>query len=90
MLDLASMEASQAEVNQTANALAAEMRVSQSASPALNDTLYLLIRWHMNVIYPRLWTMPVDAVQSLVQTAAEAVPDLGGPQGGNQTLSKAA
>lgn len=91
MLDLASMEASQAEVNQTANALAAEMRVAEGASPALNDTLYLLIRWHLSVIYPRLWTMPVDAVQTLVQSAAEAVPDVGAPpNGGDPLLSKAA
>ena len=86
MLDLASMEASQAEVNQTANALAAEMRATETASPALNDTLYLMIRWHLNVIYPRLWTMPLDAVQSLVQTAALAVPDAGGPTDGNDNM----
>ena len=86
MLDLASMEASQAEVNQTANALAAEMRATEIASPALNDTLYLMIRWHLNVIYPRLWTMPLDAVQSLVQTAALAVPDAGGPTDGNDNM----
>ena len=91
MLDLASMEASQAEVNQTANALASEMRVTGAASPALNDTLYLMIRWHLSVIYPRLWTMPLDAVQSLVQNAAETVPDMGDPsKGDDPLLSKAA
>lgn len=75
MLDLASMEASQAEVNQTANALAAEMRIAEGDTTAMNDTLYLLIRWHMNVIYPRLWSLPEDTIQSLVRDAAQAVPD---------------
>ncbi|MDA8586339.1 hypothetical protein N9L47_08730 [Rhodobacteraceae bacterium] len=76
MLDLASMEASQAEVNLTANALAAEMRLTDEANTAMNDTLYLLIRWHMSVIYPRLWTLPETSIQSLVRDAAEAIPDL--------------
>ncbi len=75
MLDLASMEASQAEVNQTANALAAELQVSEDVNSAMNDTLFLLIRWHMNVIYPRLWTLPEDTIQSLVRDAAQAMPD---------------
>lgn len=86
MLDLASKEASQAEVNQTANALASEMRVTNTDCSAMNDTLYLLIRWHMKVIYPRLWTLPVDHVQSLVKSAAEAVPDDGLPTGGKSSL----
>ncbi len=76
MLDLASMEASQAEVNQTANALASELRVSGEDSIAMTDTLYVLIRWHLAVIYPRLWSMPETTVQSLVRDAAEAVPDM--------------
>jgi hypothetical protein len=75
MLDLASKDASQAEVNQTANALASEMRATATDCSAMNDTLYLLTRWHLKVIYPRLWTMPLDSVQSLVRSAAEAVPD---------------
>ncbi|MCV6592194.1 MAG: hypothetical protein OIF48_04525 [Silicimonas sp.] len=76
MLDLASMEASQAEVNQTANALAAELRLAED-SEALNDTLFMMIRGHMNVIYPRLWALPVDHVQTLVKSAALALPDMG-------------
>ena len=75
MLDLASMEASQAEVNQTANALAVESRMLGDAQ-ALSDTLYLLIRGHMEVIYPRLWTLPEERVQSLVRDAAMAIPDI--------------
>ena len=92
MLDLASLEASQAEVNQTANALAAEMRMSGNTCDAMNDTLYLLIRWHMNVIYPRLWTLPEDSIQSLVRDAAEAVPDIGAMPANTSepTLSRAA
>ena len=86
MLDLASKDASQAEVNQTANALAAEMRVTSTNCSAMNDTLYLLIRWHLKVIYPRLWTLPLDNVQTLVRSAAEALPDDGMPQNGKGGL----
>ena len=76
MLDLASMEASQAEVNQTANALALETRALRPDNQALKDTLYLLISSHMTVIYPRLWSMPEPRVQSLVQDAAHALGDI--------------
>lgn len=84
MLDLASTEATQAEVNQTANALASELRVSGSANSAMNDTLLVLIRWHLDVIYPRLWSMPENTIQTLVRDAAEAVPDMG--PGGDDEL----
>ena len=76
MLDLASTEATQAEVNQTANALASELRVSGDANSAMKDTLLVLIRWHLDVIYPRLWSVPENAIQTLVRDAAEAVPDM--------------
>lgn len=75
MLDLAAMSASQSEVNQTASALAAELRATGSASLALSDTLYMLIRSYLQVIYPRHWTMPLDAVQRLVSEAVEVIPD---------------
>ena len=74
MLDLASMEASQAEVNQAANALAVEVRADPNQNLALSDTLYLMIQSHMEVIYPRLWTLPQDDVQALVKEAAEVIP----------------
>ena len=77
MLDLASTDASQAEINQTANALAAEMRIADTDCTALNDTLYVLIRWHLEVIYPRLWSLSEASIQALVRDAAEAVPDSG-------------
>ena len=76
MLDLASNEATQAEVNQTANALAAELRISDNANAAMKDTLLVLISWHLDVIYPRLWSVPETAIQNLVRDAAEAVPDM--------------
>ena len=84
MLDLASTEATQAEVNQTANALASELRVSGDANSAMKDTLLVLIRWHLDVIYPRLWSVPEAAIQTLVRDAAEAVPDMNA--GGSDTF----
>lgn len=90
MLDLASLEASQAEVNQTANALASELRVASDANTAMNDTLYVLIRWHLNVIYPRLWSMPEPTIQDLVRVAAEAVPDINPSANDDALVSQAA
>ncbi len=75
MLDLASMSASQSEVNQTANALAAELRATGGTSLALSDTLYMLIRSYLSVIYPRHWTIALDAVQILVKEATDVMPD---------------
>lgn len=89
MLDLASTEATQAEVNQTANALASELRVSGGTNSAMNDTLLVLIRWHLDVIYPRLWSVPENTIQTLVRDAAEAVPDMG-PSGSENLEFKAA
>ena len=74
MLDLASLEASQAEVNQAANALAAEVRADHNQNLALSDTLYMVIQDYLEVIYPRLWTWPQDDVQAIVQEAADVIP----------------
>ena len=75
MLDLASISASQAEVNQTANALAAELKASGNDNVVLSDTLYMLVRSHLRVIYPRLWTVSTDAIQKLVAEAADIIPE---------------
>ena len=74
MLDLASMQATQAEVNQTANALASEVRADHNQCLALSDTLFLVIQGHLQVIYPRLWTMRQDDIQALVREAAAIIP----------------
>lgn len=74
MLDLASMSASQSEINQTANALAAEIRACNTPSLALSDTLYMMISSYLTVIYPRHWTVSLDDVQALVDEAFNVLP----------------
>jgi hypothetical protein len=77
ILDLASHSATQAEVNWSAAALAAEIETGNPDHALLfKDTLFILLRRHMHVIYPRLWGMPADAVQDVVAEAALAAPDI--------------
>jgi hypothetical protein len=84
MLDLATMSATQAEVNRMADALAGEIRtIGADAAPvALKDTLYLLIRNEMKVLYPNLWTISDDAIRSFIREATDALPDLGSDEFG--------
>lgn len=78
MLDLATMSATQAEVNRTADMLAGEIRAVGAAAPlALKDTLLMLVRSELRVLYPRLWTISEDAIRGLVEEAREKVPDTG-------------
>lgn len=75
MLDLATMSATQAEVNRMADALAGEIRaIGENAPIALKDTLLMLIRNEMTVLYPRLWTISDDAIRAFVREAREALP----------------
>lgn len=77
MLDLATMEATQAEVNRTADALAGEIRAAGADAPlALKDTLLLLVQSELRVLYPRLWTISEDAIRSIVDEAKEVVPSI--------------
>lgn len=77
VLDLATMSATQAEVNRMADALAGEIRAIGADAPvALQDTLYMLIKNEMNVLYPQLWTISEDAIRSFVSQATDALPDL--------------
>ncbi|MGR3512616.1 MAG: hypothetical protein ACU0GG_07605 [Paracoccaceae bacterium] len=77
MLDLATLSATQAEVNRVADALAGEIRAigGEEAPVALKDTLFQLIRHEMKVLYPALWTISDDAVRSVIREACEALPD---------------
>ncbi len=75
MLDLATMSATQAEVNRMADALAGEIRAIGSEAPlALKDTLLMLIRNEMTVLYPRLWTISDEAIRVFVREAGDALP----------------
>lgn len=75
VLDLATMSATQAEVNRMADALAGEIRAIGSEAPlALKDTLLMLIRNEMTVLYPRLWTISDDAIRVFVREARDALP----------------
>ncbi|MDJ0637943.1 MAG: hypothetical protein QNJ20_03855 [Paracoccaceae bacterium] len=74
MLDLATMSASQAEVNRMADALAGEIKASGVNAPvALRDTLLMLIRNEMTVLYPRLWTLSDEAIRGLIREARDAM-----------------
>ncbi len=74
LMNLADTDASQAEVNRAANALAVEAEATGNI--ALSDTLYLMVQTQLDVIYPRLWTLSEDSIQMLVQEAAETIPEL--------------
>ena len=75
VLDLATMSATQAEVNRMADALAGEIRAIGSEAPlALKDTLLMLIRNEMTVLYPRLWTISDEAIRVFVREARDALP----------------
>ena len=76
VLDLATMSATQAEVNRMADALAGEIRAIGTDAPvALKDTLYMLIQNEMNVLYPHLWTISEDAIRAFIADASSALPD---------------
>ncbi len=77
ILDLATMSATQAEVNRMADALAGEIRLLGAEAPvALKDTLLMLIRNEMTVLYPRLWTISDDAIRAFIREACDALPEL--------------
>lgn len=77
MLDLATLEATQAEVNRTADMLAGEIRAVGAAAPlALKDTLLMLVQSELKVLYPRLWTISEDAIRSLVEEAMSVLKDM--------------
>ncbi|MEM9426077.1 MAG: hypothetical protein AAGA06_05180 [Pseudomonadota bacterium] len=78
ILDLATLSATQAEVNRMADVLAGEIRhVGPDMAPvALKDTLYMLIRSEMKVLYPNLWTISDDAIRAFVREATDALPDM--------------
>ncbi len=77
MLDLATMSATQAEVNRMADALAGEIRsIGDSAPVALKDTLFMLIRTELRVLYPRLWSISDDAIRGFIREARDALPDV--------------
>lgn len=78
VLDLATMSATQAEVNRMADALAGEIRAigAEDAPVALKDTLYMLIQTEMKVLYPRLWTISDEAIRAVVREASDALPDV--------------
>ena len=76
VLDLATMSATQAEVNRMADALAGEIRaIGKDAPVALKDTLYMLIQNEMNVLYPHLWTISEDAIRAFIADASSVLPD---------------
>ena len=77
ILDLATLSATQADVNRAADALAGEIENCGDDAPvALKDTLLILVRNEIKVCYPRLWTRSEDAIRSLISEAADTIPDL--------------
>lgn len=77
MLDLATMSATQAEVNRMADALAGEIRsIGDDAPLALRDTLFMLIRTELRVLYPRLWSISDEAIRGFIREARDALPDM--------------
>ena len=78
ILDLATLSATQAEVNRMADVLAGEIRsIGPDAAPvALKDTLFMLIRSEMTVLYPNLWTISDEAIRAFVREATDALPDM--------------
>lgn len=83
VLDLATMSATQAEVNRMADALAGEIReIGVEAPLALKDTLYMLIRNEMTVLYPNLWTISDEAIRAFIREACDVLPDMAGDEFG--------
>ena len=81
LLDLASNSATQAEVNHAAAALLTGIEgADENAAAALKDALIVMVRQHLQLIYPRFWPISVDEVQELVLEAAMAAPDIGPDQ----------
>lgn len=77
LLDLASNSATQAEVNHAAAALLTEIEsANEPAATVFRDALFMMIRQHMQVIYPRVWPISVQEVQDLAVEAAAALPDV--------------
>lgn len=77
MLDLATIEATQAEVNRAADMLAGEIRAAGASAPvALKDTLLMLVQSELKVLYPRLWTISEDAIGGLVREARSVLSDM--------------
>jgi hypothetical protein len=76
VLDLATMSATQAEVNRMADALAGEISAIGSDAPvALKDTLFMLIQNELQVLYPHLWTISEDAIRAFIREASCVLPD---------------
>lgn len=80
LLDLGTQSATAADANWAAAALAAELEAvderDSDARMVLRDTLLLLIRQTLTVVYPRMWSLDEAAVRDLVHEAAEALPDI--------------
>ncbi|MEM9970723.1 MAG: hypothetical protein AAF762_06450 [Pseudomonadota bacterium] len=77
VLDLATMSATQAEVNRMADALAGEIRsIGEEVPVALRDTLFMLIRTELRVLYPRLWSISDEAIRGFIREARDALPDV--------------
>jgi hypothetical protein len=77
LLDLATLSATQAEVNRMADSLAGEIKAAGPNAPlALRDTLLMLIRTEMKVLYPRLWTLSDEAIRGLIRDARDAMPGI--------------
>ena len=72
VLDLASMSASQAEVNQAANVLAVEMGKGEG-SLAMRDMFCMIAQSRLEVIYPRLWSLQLAEVQTLLSGSTDFV-----------------
>lgn len=77
LLDLATQSATAADANWAAAALAAEMENADDGNRIiLHDTLLLLIRQSLTIVYPRMWPIEEEAVRALLREAAEALPDI--------------
>jgi len=77
LFDMAAFSGNQSEVNWAAAELAEEIAESAPGRVApLTETLMLLMRQHLRVIYPRLWPLPESEIAALAEAAWRVVPDL--------------
>lgn len=77
LLDLASHSATQADVNLASATLLAEIEeADEFTATAFRDTLIIMIRQNLEVIYPRFWPISIEDIQALVTNAAETAPDI--------------
>lgn len=69
--DLASNSATQSDVNWAANSLhAVSEQLPEEVALSLKDTLFMLIAQKLKVVYPRLWDISTEQIETLLEEAS--------------------